>query len=335
MPAAPIAASPFPFQPNRFVRFNHRATADKERPMRTLQPSPALSGSFTALITPFRSGDIDEIALRRLVDFQIEHGISGLVPCGTTGESVTLTETEHNRVIEIVVDQSAGRVPVIAGTGSNNTAATIERTRQSQAAGADAALIVVPYYNKPTQEGMIRHYSAIAEATSLPIVLYNVPGRTGVNLLPESFAQLSAIPNIVAIKEAGGNLDQVSEILTSVSEDFGILSGDDSLTLPIMSVGGHGVISVVSNIAPAPVAQLVNACLRGDFHCARDIHHRIFDLCRAMFIENNPTAVKTAAAMLGLCSDEVRLPLISMGEANRRRLAEALSRAGLVEPKAA
>jgi 4-hydroxy-tetrahydrodipicolinate synthase len=300
--------------------------------MRSLQ---GFSGSFTALITPFRSGEIDEPALRRLVDFQIENGIRGLVPCGTTGESVTLTEAEHDRVIEIVVDQAAGRVPVIAGTGSNNTAVTIARTRHAQAAGADAALVVAPYYNKPTQEGLVRHYSAIAEATSLPIVLYNVPGRTGVNLLPEAVVRLDEIPNIVAIKEASGNLDQVSEILTSVPSDFVLLSGDDSLTLPIMSVGGLGVISVLSNIAPAPVAELVGACLRTDFVGARVIHHRIFDLCRAMFIENNPTAVKTAAAMLGLCSDELRLPLITMGEANRRRLAESLDRAGLFAPVAA
>jgi 4-hydroxy-tetrahydrodipicolinate synthase len=303
--------------------------------MRSLQSSHAFSGSFTALITPFRSGEIDEIALRRLVEFQINHGTSGLVPCGTTGESVSLTEAEHDRVIEIVVDQSAGRVPVIAGTGSNNTAATIDRTCHAQAAGADAALIVVPYYNKPTQEGMIRHYTAIAEATSLPIVLYNVPGRTGVNMQAETVARLAAIPNIVAIKEASGNLDQVSQILTTDLAEFSVLSGDDSLTLPIMSVGGRGVISVVSNIAPAPVAQLVNACLRGDFLCARDIHHRIFDLCRAMFIENNPTVVKTAAAMLGLCADEVRLPLTAMGDANRRRLVETLSKSGLFEPVAA
>ena len=303
--------------------------------MRTLQTSNTFTGSFTALITPFRAGEIDEIALRRLVEFQIEQGISGLVACGTTGESVTMTEAEHDRVIEIVVDQAAGRVPVIAGTGTNNTAETVERTRYAQEIGAAAALIVVPYYNKPTQEGMIRHYSAIAEATTLPIVLYNVPGRTGVNLLPETVVQLASIPNVVAVKEASGNLDQVSQILTAVPSDFTVLSGDDSLTLPIMSVGGQGVISVLSNIAPASVVELVGACLRGDFLAAREIHLRIFDLCRAMFIENNPTAVKSAAAMLGLCSDEVRLPLVAMGEANRRRLAESLGRAELIAPVAA
>jgi 4-hydroxy-tetrahydrodipicolinate synthase len=303
--------------------------------MRTPHTSIALSGAFTALITPFRAGEIDVSALRRLVEFQIAQGINGLVPCGTTGESVTLTEAEHDRVIEIVVDQTAGRVPVIAGTGGNNTATTIERTRRAQTADADAALIVTPYYNKPTQEGMLRHYTAIVEATTLPILLYNVPGRTGVNLLPETVAQLSTIPNIAAIKEASGNLDQVSQILISVPSDFTLLSGDDSLTLPIMSVGGQGVISVLSNIAPASVVELVDACLEGDFIKARDIHLRIFDLCRAMFIENNPTAVKSAAAMLGICSDEVRLPLTEMGESNRRRLAETFGRAGLVAPVAA
>ena len=290
----------------------------------TTTATPRFTGAYTALITPFRYGEIDEPALRNLVEFQIRGGIDGLIPCGTTGESVTMTDFEHDRVVEIVIDQAAGRVPVIAGTGTNNTRATIDHTRHARAAGAAGALVVVPYYNKPTQEGMIRHYTAIAEATDLPIILYNVPGRTGVNMTPETVLRLSAIPAIAGIKEASGNLDQVSQIAIEARPDFAVLSGDDSLTLPIMSVGGHGVVSVVSNIVPDAVAALTNAGLRGDFAAARAAHHRLFDLCRAMFIEYNPTAVKTAAGILGLCSGEVRLPLTEMGEANRRRLEASL-----------
>lgn len=281
-------------------------------------------GAFTALITPFRRGELDEQALRQLVDFQIEQGINGLVPCGTTGESVTLTEFEHDRVIEIVVEQAAGRVPVIAGTGTNNTRLTIERTRHARAIGADAALVVVPYYNKPTQEGMYRHFAAIAEATDLPLILYNVPGRTGVNMTPETVARLAEIPTIAGIKEASGNLDQVTQIVTTVHSDFVVLSGDDSLTLPIISAGGRGVISVVSNIVPAAVAELTATALRGELSAARQLHQRLFPLCRAMFLDNNPTAVKTAAGILGLCTGELRLPLTEMTPTNRQALEQAL-----------
>jgi len=290
----------------------------------TSQTTTRFEGAFTALITPFRRGELDEQALRQLVDFQIAQGINGLVPCGTTGESVTLTEFEHDRVIEMVVEQAAGRVPVIAGTGTNNTRLTIERTHHARAIGADAALVVVPYYNKPTQEGMYRHFAAIAEATDLPLILYNVPGRTGVNMTPETVLRLAEIPTIVGIKEASGNLDQVSQIVGSVRSDFVVLSGDDSLTLPIISLGGRGVISVVSNIVPAAVAELTAAALRGDLSAARSLHHRLFPLCRAMFLDNNPTAVKTAAGILGLCSGELRLPLTEMTPANRQALEQAL-----------
>ncbi len=290
----------------------------------TSRTTTRFEGAFTALITPFRRGELDEQALRQLVDFQIDQGINGLVPCGTTGESVTLTEFEHDRVIEIVVEQAAGRVPVIAGTGTNNTRLTIERTLHARAIGADAALVVVPYYNKPTQEGMYRHFAAIAEATDLPLILYNVPGRTGVNMAPETVLRLAEIPTIIGIKEASGNLDQVSQIVGSARSDFTVLSGDDSLTLPIISVGGRGVISVVSNIVPSAVAELTATALRGDLSTARSLHHRLFTLCRAMFLDNNPTAVKTAAAMLGLCSGELRLPLTDMTPANRQTLEQAL-----------
>jgi 4-hydroxy-tetrahydrodipicolinate synthase len=282
------------------------------------------SGAMTALITPFKNGEIDEISLCRLVDMQIEAGINGLVPCGTTGESVTMTEDEQARVISLVIEQTVGRVPVIAGTGSNSTRVTIERTRQARAAGANAALIVAPYYNKPTQEGLYAHYAAIADAVDLPIVLYNVPGRTAVQMQPETIMRLSEIPTVVAIKEACGNLDQVSELVTRAPEGFAILSGDDSLTLPIMSVGGVGVISVVSNIAPAAVAELTSRALAGDMLGAREIHLQMFDLCRSMFLDNNPTAVKTAAAMEGICSDEVRLPLTSISVSSKAAIEAAL-----------
>ncbi|MDF3054017.1 MAG: dapA, partial [Geminicoccaceae bacterium] len=204
----------------------------------------------------------------------IEEGIDGLVPCGTTGESVTLSQAEHNRVIEIVIEQAAGRVPVIAGTGSNDTLATIERTRHARSAGANGALVVVPYYNKPTQEGMERHFSLIAEAVDLPVVLYNVPGRTGVNMQPETTLRLARLANIVAIKEASGNLDQVSEIVNAAPDGFAVLSGDDSLTVPVISVGGSGVISVTANIAPRAVAEMTRAALAGEFRAARQMHRR-------------------------------------------------------------
>jgi 4-hydroxy-tetrahydrodipicolinate synthase len=283
-----------------------------------------LSGSFTALITPFRHGAVDEAALRDLVESQIAGGTAGLVPCGTTGEAATLTDAEQDRVIAAVAEQAAGRVPVVAGTGSYDTRHAIERTARARALGADAALVVAPYYTKPTQDGLFAHFAAIAGAGDLPIVLYNVPGRTAVNLLPETVARLAAVPGIVGIKEASGNLDQASQIVREAPPGFAVLSGDDSLTLPIVSVGGRGVVSVVANLVPAAVARLVAAALAGDLAAARAVHLDLFDLCRAMFLDNNPTAVKTAAGLLGLCSPEVRLPLTPMGEANRRRLEAAL-----------
>lgn len=292
--------------------------------MTTLRTTPRLTGAFTALITPFRNQEIDEIALRTLVEFQITSGIHGLVPCGTTGESATMTEEERRRVIEIVIDQTAGRVPVIAGTGSNDTRRTIEATRHAEAMGANAALVVVPYYNKPTQDGLLAHYRAIAESSALPLVLYNVPGRTGISMTAETTLRLAQLPTVIAIKEACGSIDQVSEIVGGAPAGFTVLSGDDSLTLPMLSVGAEGVVSVASNIVPGAIAALTEAGLRGDYATAREIHYSLFDLMRAMFIENNPTSVKTAAAMLGLCSDEVRLPLTAMSVANRARVAAAL-----------
>ncbi len=286
--------------------------------------SEQLTGAFTALVTPFRNGEIDFPALRELVEFQIESGIDGLVPCGTTGESTTMTEQEHALVIETVLDQTAGRVPVIAGTGTNNTRSTIERTRHAAHAGATAALLVVPYYNKPTQEGLIAHYTAIAGATDLPLVLYNVPGRTGITMSPATTIALSELPTIAAIKEAAGSLDIVTEIVSETREDFVVLSGDDSLTVPMMSVGARGVISVLSNILPAEVAAMVRLANAGDFAAARTRHLGLFDVMRAMFTGNNPTAVKAAAELLGRCSGEVRLPLTRLNDTQFRTVERAI-----------
>jgi 4-hydroxy-tetrahydrodipicolinate synthase len=287
-----------------------------------------IRGAFTALITPFLPGDvtrIDEPALCSLVEAQIGGGISGLVPCGTTGETPTLSEAEQDRVIAIVVDQARGRVPVIAGTGGNDTAHVVARTRRARDLGADAALVVAPYYNKPTQDGLYRHFAHLAEHVDLPIVLYNVPGRTGVTIQPETILRLALNPGIVAVKEASGSLDACSEIVASAPEGFSVLSGDDSLTLPIVAVGGQGVISVASNIVPEAMSALTGAALSGEFAAARDLHRRLLPLCRAMFLDNNPIAVKTAAGLLGICSGDVRLPLSPMSAGNRTILESVLA----------
>ena len=286
--------------------------------------SGTLSGCFTALITPLRDDQIDDVALRTLVQRQIAGGVSGLVPCGTTGEAPALSAPEWDRVVSVVIETADGRVPVLAGTGSNNTATVIERTRRARTLGADGALVVTPYYNRPTQEGLYRHFAVIAESVDLPIVLYNVPGRTGVNLLPETVVRLADIPGIVGIKEASGSLDQASQIVREANREFIVLSGDDSLTLPMMGVGATGVISVVSNIAPEAVSALTSACLAGDFRTGRAMHLALFDLCRAMFVETNPVPVKTAAALLGYCLPEVRLPLVPLSDAAQRRVVSAL-----------
>ena len=283
------------------------------------------AGSYVALITPFRDGEIDEPRLRELVDFQIKGGTNGLVPCGTTGEAATMSDEEVDRVISIVVDQAGGRVPVMAGTGSNDTRKTIKYTKHAKELGADAALIVTPYYNKPTPEGVYQHFKALADACDLPLVLYNIPGRTGSNVPPETIVRIAKeIPTVVGVKEASGSIDQASQIVIGAGPSFDVLSGDDSLTLPIMSVGGKGVISVLANIAPRPVAEMTKAFLDGDPKRAQQIHAKVFNLCRALFVETNPIPVKTAAGILGLCSDELRLPMCAIGEANKRKLAEAL-----------
>ncbi len=288
------------------------------------------TGSIVAIVTPFRNDAIDEEKLRELVEFQIASGTDGIVPCGTTGEASTLDYAEHDRVIEIVVQQVKGRVPVIAGTGSNSTTEAIEMTAHAKRIGADGALLVTPYYNKPSQEGLYRHYRAIAEAVALPQVLYNVPGRTGVNLLPETVARLAEISNIVAIKEATGSLQQASEVLALCGDKLDVISGDDFITFPMMACGAKGVISVVANIMPKEVAALVDAFRAGKMEEARQLHLKLLKISNAMFIETNPVPVKTAVALMGKASDEVRLPLAPMSDANRAKLAAIMKEYGLI-----
>ena len=287
-------------------------------------------GSIVAIVTPFRNQMLDEEKLRELVEFQIQNGTDGIVPCGTTGEASTLDYDEHNRVIEIVVQQVAKRVPVIAGTGSNSTKEAIEITEHAKRLGADGALLVTPYYNKPTQEGLYQHYMAIANAVPLPQVLYNVPGRTAVNLLPETVARLAGHPNIVAIKEATGSLLQGSEVMALCGDKIAVLSGDDFITFPMMACGAKGVISVTANIMPKEIAALVDAYFAGNLDEARRLHLKMLKINNAMFIETNPTPVKTALGLMGKCSDELRLPLAPMSDANKAKLAGIMKEYGLI-----
>ena len=294
--------------------------------------SHAFQGSIVALVTPFRNGQVDEAKLRELVEFHVAHGTDGIVPCGTTGESPTLTHDEHKRVVEVVVEAARGRIPVIAGTGSNCTAEAIDLTRHAERAGAQAALVVNPYYNRPTQEGLYRHFRAVAEATSLPIFVYNIQGRTAVNVETPTLARLAQdCRNIVGVKEASGSLDQVSQVISACGPDFIVLSGDDNLTLPIMAVGGRGVISVIANIVPRETVEMTHAALDGDFKRARELHYRLYPLARAAFLETNPIPIKEAMAMAGMLEPEFRLPLCRMSEANRERLREILRQHGLVK----
>lgn len=287
-------------------------------------------GSIVATVTPFKNGAVDEEKLRELVEYQIENGTDGIVPCGTTGESSTLSYEEHDRVIEIVIDQVKKRVPVIAGTGSNSTHEAIEITKHAKEMGADGALLVTPYYNKPSQEGLYQHYKAVADAVALPQVLYNVPGRTGVNLMPETVARLSAHANIVAIKEATGSLQQASEVLALCGENLDVLSGDDFITLPMMACGAKGVISVTANIMPKEVAALVDAFYAGNLEEARRLHLYLLKISNAMFIESNPVPVKAAVALQGRCLGDVRLPLSPLAEANKTKLTAIMKEYNLI-----
>ncbi len=288
-------------------------------------------GSLVAMVTPFRDGQVDEAKLRELVEFHVREGSDGLVPCGTTGESPTLSHAEHKRVIEIVIEAAAGRIPVVAGTGSNSTAEAIEMTVHAARAGADGALLVSPYYNKPTQEGLYRHFRAIAEAApELPMILYNIQGRTAVNIETDTVARLARIPNIVGVKEASGSLDQMTAVVLAGGPEFTVLSGDDSLTLPLMAVGGRGVISVVANFLPREVAELTHAALEGDWKRARELHWKLFPICKGCFIETNPIPVKEAMAMLGMIRAEWRLPMCPMSDGNREKLRTILRQAGVL-----
>lgn len=287
-------------------------------------------GSIVAIITPFKQGKVDEEAYRELIEFQIENSTSGIVPCGTTGESATLSIGEHKNVIDIAVKAVNKRVPVIAGTGGNSTSEAIELTEHAKKAGADATLQVTPYYNKPTQEGLFRHFKAIADEVSLPQVLYNVPGRTSINMLPETVARLAELPEIVAIKEASGNLGQMAEIMSLAGEKITLLSGDDNLTLPILSIGGKGVISVVANIVPQDTADMLTAWEQEDIEKATDLYFRLLPLCQAMFYETNPVPVKTSLALMGKIHDELRLPLAPMNDSNLDKLKKALKDYGVL-----
>ena len=286
---------------------------------------PPFQGSITALITPFKNGEVDAKAFQRLVEWQIDQGTHGLVPVGTTGESPTLTHEEHKQVIELCIEAASGRVPVIAGTGSNSTSEAVSLTVEAEKMGCDGALLVAPYYNKPSQEGLFRHFAKIAEATKLPIILYSIPGRCGVEIGVETTARLAAkFPNIVAIKEAGGTVERVSALRAALPPAFTILSGDDSLTLPFISAGAEGVISVASNVVPAEVVALVNAAVAGDMAKARDLHFRLYPLFKDLFIEPNPVPAKYALSLRGEMKADVRLPLCEMGDATRQKLEATL-----------
>ena len=289
------------------------------------------TGSIVALVTPFKDGKVDEDKLAKLVEFHIEKGTNGIVPCGTTGESATLSHEEHQRVIEVTIKSARGRIPVIAGTGSNNTEEALRLTRFAREAGADAVLMITPYYNKPTQKGLYLHFKKVAEEVDVPIILYNIASRTGVNLEPETLARLAEIKNIVGIKEASGSLDQVSRMLSLCGDKITLLAGDDSLALPILAVGGKGVISVLANILPAEMSTLVKEYLRGNVNKAREIHYRLYPLMKVLFIETNPIPIKTSMAMMGMIEEELRLPMAPMEEGNRNRLEKVMQEYGLIK----
>jgi len=286
---------------------------------------------MVALVTPFRNDAIDEAAFTRLIDLHVEAGTSAVVPCGTTGESATLSHEEHDRVVEFAVQAARGRIPVIAGTGSNNTREAIRLTQHAKRAGVDAALLISPYYNKPTQRGLVLHFKAIAEAVDLPLIIYNIASRTAVNIEPETFAQLTQFRNIVGVKESSGNLEQMSRILQLTQGKLTLLSGDDGLTLPVLAIGGTGVISVVANVVPRDVVALVDAFLAGRHDDALRWHTKLLPLIKAMFLETNPIPIKSAMGMLGMIQPELRLPLCAMSEANEERLRQALVAYGLLK----
>jgi 4-hydroxy-tetrahydrodipicolinate synthase len=288
------------------------------------------TGSLVAIVTPFKNGRLDERAFGDLIEWQIRSGTHGIVPCGTTGESATLTHAEHDRVVAFTVEVVRGRVPVVAGTGSNSTEEAIALTKHAKSAGVDGALLITPYYNKPTQEGLFLHYKAVAEAVDLPLVLYNIPGRTGVNMMPSTIARLTACRTVVAVKEGSGSVQQASEIIQVCGGRLTVLAGDDALTLPMMAVGAKGVITVTANLLPDKMAELVNAFLSGRLEDARAMHYQLYPLFTALFYETNPIPVKAALHMMGKIENEMRLPLCAMDSGNREKLLSVMKEAGLV-----
>ena len=293
-------------------------------------PMPPFQGSITALITPFKNGKVDTKAFRKLVEWQIDQGTHGLVPCGTTGESPTLTHDEHREVVELCIEAASGRVPVIAGTGSNSTAEAVELTRHAKSAGADGALVVTPYYNKPTQEGLYLHYKAINDCTDIPILIYNIPGRSVVDMTVDTMARLFKLKNIVGVKDATANMARVSQQRAALGKDFVQLSGEDATALGFMAHGGQGCISVTANVAPALCSEFQLACLGGNFKRALEIQGRLMPLHDALFVESNPGPVKYAASKLGLCNGETRLPLAPLAPASKKKVDEAIAAVGLV-----
>jgi 4-hydroxy-tetrahydrodipicolinate synthase len=287
-------------------------------------------GALTAIITPFRDGAVDEAALRELIEWQIQSGIDGLVPCGSTGESATLSHAEHERVIKVTVEQTRKRVPVVAGTGSNSTAEAIRLTASAREMGADGALLISPYYNKPTQDGIYKHYKMVAASVDLPIFAYNIPGRTGSNIAPETFARLAEIKNIVGVKEASGSTEQTSDILRLTDGKFTVLSGDDALTVPLMAIGAKGVIATIGNAMPREIHELAAAGLAGDFERARQFHYKMLPLMRTLFIETNPICIKQAVAFMGKCCNELRLPLVPMTPPAAEKLKAAMKELRLI-----
>ena len=294
--------------------------------------SQTFHGSFVAMVTPFRNGKVDEAKLKELVELHIANGTDGLIPCGTTGEAPSLSHDEHHKVVELVVEAARGRIKVVPGTGSYSTSDAIEMTKHAERAGAAGALVVNPYYNKPTQEGLYRHFRAVAESVAIPILVYNIQSRTAVNVETATLARLVRdVKNIVGVKEASGSLDQMSQVIAACGPDFSVLSGDDNITLPLLAIGGSGVVSVIANIVPRETADLVHAALEGDWKRARDLHYRLFPLARAAFLETNPIPIKEMMAMAGMLEPEFRLPMCRMSDANREKLRDIIKPYGLIK----
>jgi 4-hydroxy-tetrahydrodipicolinate synthase len=289
------------------------------------------TGSMVAMITPFKGGEVDWQSLERLVDFHIQSGTNGIVPCGTTGESATLSHEEHDQVIKAVIKAVNRRLPVIAGTGSNSTDEAVRLTRAAEKSGADGALMISPYYNRPTQEGIYQHYKTVASQVGIPIIVYNIPGRTGSKIEPETLARLAEIKNIAGVKEATGSVDQAIDVIRLCGDNLALYSGEDTLTFSLMVLGGKGVISTVANVAPREMSQLTQACLKGEWEKGRDLQIKLIPLIRSLFIETNPIPVKTAAALLDKCSPELRLPLTAMAEGNVQKLKRAMADSGLIQ----